>query len=143
MRTHDGLRLAGMVVTPAPEPKRTALLLHSEGATREQDGFYSRLSAELAERGVASLRFDLPGHGESGQPGGVEPLRPAEHDQRRTGAPARARRRSAGHPARHRADRRVAAGYAARRGWGHRLVLVNPLIDYKEHFVDAQPTWTD
>jgi uncharacterized protein len=39
VRTHDGLRLAGTVVTPVPEPKRTVLLLHGEGATREQNGF--------------------------------------------------------------------------------------------------------
>src|SRR5215470_3682413 len=145
MRTHDGLRLAGMVVTPAPEPKRTVLLLHGEGATREQDGFYSRLSAELAERGVASLRFDLPGHGQS--EGSQEELSLSGLLNTISAGLLHLREHVAAAPATLLATGLtggVAAGYAARRGSEvDRLVLVNPLIDYKEHFVDAQPTWTD
>jgi len=144
VRTHDGLRLAGTVVTPVPEPKRTVLLLHGEGATREQDGFYSRLSAELAERGVASLRFDLPGHGQS--EGSQEELSLSGLLNTISAGLVHLREHVAAAPATLLATGLtggVAAGYAARRGSEvDRLVLVNPLIDYKEHFIDAQPTWT-
>ncbi|MGB6162732.1 MAG: alpha/beta fold hydrolase [Pseudonocardiaceae bacterium] len=39
--------------------------MHGGGITREEGGFFTRLAAGLAEAGVASLRFDLRGHGES------------------------------------------------------------------------------
>ncbi|MFS8096722.1 alpha/beta hydrolase [Lentzea alba] len=134
VRTHDGLRLAGTLVAP-DHPKNAVLLLHGEGATQEQDGFYSRLSLELAERGVASLRFDLPGHGES--EGLQEELTLSgllntisaglAHLREHVTAPATllATGLTGG----------VAAGYAARRAPEvDRLVLVNPLIDYDRYF---------
>ncbi|WP_280258500.1 alpha/beta hydrolase [Nocardia abscessus] len=40
-------------------------MLHGGGVTREEGGFFTRLADGLAEAGVASLRFDLRGHGES------------------------------------------------------------------------------
>jgi uncharacterized protein len=41
------------------------VLVHGGGVTREEGGFFTRLAAGLAQAGVASLRFDLRGHGES------------------------------------------------------------------------------
>ncbi|MFB9902316.1 alpha/beta hydrolase [Allokutzneria oryzae] len=144
VRTHDGLRLAGTVTTPGPSPERAVLLLHGEGATREQGGFYTRLAAELAEQGVASLRFDLPGHGES--EGSQEELSLSGLLNTISSGLAHLRERFGGAAVTLLATGLtggVAAGYAARKGAEvSRLVLLNPLIDYKEHFVDAQPTWT-
>ncbi|MCX4904523.1 alpha/beta hydrolase [Streptomyces sp. NBC_00878] len=144
VRAHDGLRLAGTLLTPRAEPEHAVLLLHGEGATREQDGFFTLLSGELAAEGVASLRFDLPGHGES--EGRQEDLSLSlllnvissglDHLREHVGA-TRLTLVATG------LTGGVAAGYAARRGDEvSRLVLFNPLIDYKEHFVDARPTWS-
>src|SRR5882672_7134271 len=63
--TLDGLHLAGTLATPGGTTDRVVVLVHGGGVTREEGGFFTRLAAGLAEAGVASLRFDLRGHGES------------------------------------------------------------------------------
>lgn len=134
VRTHDGLRLAGTLVAPR-DPKHAVLLLHGEGASRDQDGFYARLSAELAEHGVASLRFDLPGHGESEGlqaeltlSGLLNTINAGLTHLREHAADAPATLLATG------LTGGVAAGYAARRASEvDRLVLVNPMIDYDRH----------
>src|SRR3989475_6850650 len=65
LRTLDGLHLAGTLVTPDGTPDRVVVLVHGGGVTREEGGFFTRMAAGLAEAGIASLRYDLRGHGES------------------------------------------------------------------------------
>src|SRR5438874_2627382 len=65
LRTLDGLHLAGTLVTPEDPPDRVVVLVHGGGVTREEGGFFTRLARGLAEAGIASLRYDLRGHGES------------------------------------------------------------------------------
>ena len=64
VRTSDGLHLSGTLVLPDGAHK-AAVLVHGGGVTREEGGFFTRLAAGLADAGIASLRFDLRGHGES------------------------------------------------------------------------------
>ncbi|MFF2023280.1 alpha/beta hydrolase [Streptomyces sp. NPDC058171] len=149
LRTHDGLWLSGTLTPADPaaggEAARAALFLHAEGATREQGGLYTTVAHALARGGVTGLRFDLPGHG-------VSEGRQAELSlsgllnvisagsrllRERTGA-EQVDLVAAG------LTGGVAAGYAARRGDEvRRLVLCDPLIDYKEHFVDGSTAWHD
>ncbi|MFI5943114.1 alpha/beta hydrolase [Streptomyces uncialis] len=146
VRTHDGLRLAGTLLVPPGHhdgSRDAALFLHGSGADREQGGLFTRVARGLADGGVATLRFDLPGHGHSeGRQAelslsgllnligsGLRELR------ERTGA-ARIAVLAAG------LTGGVAAGYAARRGDEiGRLVLFDPLIDYQEHFTADSPRW--
>src|ERR1700680_210662 len=65
LRTLDGLHLAATLVTSGESAERAVVLVHGGGVTREEGGFFTRLAAGLGEDGVASLRFDLRGHGES------------------------------------------------------------------------------
>lgn len=65
VRTPDGLALSGTFVLP-DGATQAAVLVHGGGVTREEGGFFTRLAAGLAEAGIASLPFDLRGHGESG-----------------------------------------------------------------------------
>ncbi|MEV6235222.1 alpha/beta fold hydrolase [Lentzea sp. NPDC051838] len=134
VRTHDGLRLAGTLVAP-DHPKHVVLLLHGEGSDRDQDGFYARLSTELADHGVASLRFDLPGHGES--EGRQEELTLSGLLNTINAGLTHLREHVADTPATLLATGLtggVAAGYAARKAPEvDRLVLVNPMIDYDRH----------
>ena len=144
-RTLDGLHLVGAIVTSDGPPERAVILVHGGGVTREEGGFFTRLAGGLGEVGVASLRFDLRGHGES--EGRQEELTLATilndirvalgYVREETGA----RRLSllgasfAGG---------VCAYYAARRPAElDRLVLLNPQLDYKQRTITSRPYWTD
>jgi pimeloyl-ACP methyl ester carboxylesterase len=59
-----GLRLSGTLVLPNGAGQAT-VLVHGGGLTREEGGFFARLAVRLGDAGIASLRFDLRGHGES------------------------------------------------------------------------------
>jgi alpha-beta hydrolase superfamily lysophospholipase len=64
VRTSDGLYLSGTLVLP-DSAWQAVVLVHGGGVTRKEGGFFTRLAAGLAEADIASLRFDLRGHGES------------------------------------------------------------------------------
>jgi uncharacterized protein len=64
VRTPDGLHLVGSLVRP-DGADQAAVLVHGGGMTREEGGFFARLATGLADAGIASLRFDVRGHGES------------------------------------------------------------------------------
>ncbi|BAW04839.1 alpha/beta fold hydrolase [Nocardia seriolae] len=144
LRSLDGLLLAGTAVVPQDAPAHAMLLMHGEGTDREQFGFYARLAEELGRAGCASLRFDLPGHGESqGRQeditlSGLLNLIDAGLRELRTLAAGSslslvATGLTGG----------IAAGYAARRGDElDRLALIDPLIDYQRHFIDEDPRWS-
>jgi uncharacterized protein len=142
-RSLDAIRLRGTLVTPGSESSGAAVLVHGGGVTRHEGGFYTRLASGLAEAGVVSLRFDIRGHGESeGQQedltisGVVNDIRSAvEHLCSQTGM-----------------DRAsiigasfgggISAYYASRYpGQVKRLVLINPLLNYKKRFIDDKPYW--
>jgi hypothetical protein len=142
LRTLDGLHLAGTLVTPDQPSDRAAVFVHGGGVTREEGGFFARLATGLADAGVASLRFDLRGHGES--EGRQEDLtlatilndiRVASTDvQERTGA-SRLSLCGASFTG------GVCAYYAAKRHEIDRLVLLNPQLDYKQRTVDSRTYW--
>lgn len=145
VRTLDGLHLATTVVTPDGQPERAVVLVHGGGVTRDEGGFFARLAAGLGDAGVASLRFDLRGHGES--EGRQEDLTLSailndirvalERVREATGA--------------HRLSLLgasfaggVCAYYAAKRPTElDRLVLFNPQLDYKQRTITSRPYWTD
>jgi uncharacterized protein len=145
LRTLDGLHLHGTFVTPDGSPEWAAVLVHGGGVTREEGGFFSRMAAGLAEAQIASLRFDLRGHGES--EGRQEELTLAAilNDIRVTLAHARD---ATG------VDRVSLVGqsfgggicgyYAAKRPAElASLVLLCPQFDYKRRTVDSRPYWHD
>ncbi|WP_280450685.1 alpha/beta hydrolase [Nocardia cyriacigeorgica] len=145
IRTLDGLHLAATLVTPDQPQTQAVVLVHGGGVTREEGGFFTRLTAGLADAGIASLRFDLRGHGES--EGRQEDLTLATilNDIRVSLAYLR---EATG------ADQLSLLGasfgggicgyYAAKRPDElTRLVLLNPQFDYKKRTIDTRPYWTD
>ena len=144
-RTVDGLHLAATQVSPDERPSRAVVLVHGGGVTREEGGFFTRLAAGLADAGLASLRFDLRGHGES--EGRQEDLTLATilNDigmalvsvQEATGA-SRMSLLGASFSG------GVCAYYAAKRSAEiDRLVLLNPQLDYKQRTITSRPYWHD
>ncbi len=145
LRTFDGLHLASTLVNPGGPADRAVVLVHGGGVTREEGGFFTRLAAGLGEADVASLRFDLRGHGES--EGRQEELTLAailndirvarEHVREATSA-TRISLLGASFAG------GVCAYYAARRPEEiDRLVLLNPQFDYKKRTIDSRAYWSN
>ncbi|WP_328917074.1 MULTISPECIES: alpha/beta hydrolase [unclassified Streptomyces] len=143
VRTLDGLHLAGTLVEPGQPTSQAVVLVHGGGVTREEGGFFTRLADGLAEAGVASLRFDLRGHG--GSEGRQEDLTLSSilNDIRVVLAHVREATRaedvtllgaSFGGG--------ITAYYAAQRPNDvSRLVLFNPQLDYKKRTIDSRAYW--
>ena len=59
-------------VVPDPELVRNAMplaiLIHGHGGTRHEAGGFTRLAEQLAAIGIASIRMDFPGSGDSTEP---------------------------------------------------------------------------
>jgi len=144
-RSLDGLRLAGTYAASVTPPGSVAVLVHGGGVTRDEGGFFARMADGLAAGGVASLRFDLRGHGES--EGRQEDLTISGvlNDIRAAVAHATA---LAGAVPVHLLGASFGGGicgyYAAQYpGALAKLVLINPLINYKKRFIDDKPYWID
>lgn len=145
LRTLDGLHLAGTLVQPEVATSRAVVLVHGGGVTREEGGFFTRLAAGLADAGVASLRFDLRGHGES--EGRQEELtlaailndiRVALADVRDATDVSQASLLGASFGG------GICGYYAAKRPDDvARLVLLNPQFNYKWRTIDSRTYWHD
>ncbi|MCZ4511256.1 alpha/beta fold hydrolase [Streptomyces sp. ActVer] len=145
VRTLDGLHLAGTLVRPQKPTPSAVVLVHGGGVTREEGGFFTRLAGGLADAGIASLRFDLRGHGESEGRQEELTLSTILNDIRIMLAHV------------HKATQAeqitllgasfgggICAYYAAKRpNEVTRLVLFNPQLDYKRRTIDSRPYWTD
>lgn len=65
-KTSDGLNIRGTFCVPSERPIAMALLLHGITVDRnEYQGFFRNAAEVLANSGIASLRIDFRGHGES------------------------------------------------------------------------------
>ncbi|MGH3734790.1 MAG: alpha/beta hydrolase [Micromonosporaceae bacterium] len=144
LRTLDGEHLAGTLVTPAGgQAERAVVLVHGGGVTREEGGFFTRLAEGLGTAGVASLRYDLRGHGESdGIPQEItltvhlNDIHVAlEHVRQQTGAETVGLLGAS-------FGGGLAAYYAAKRPEElTRLVLLNPQLNYKDRYIDQKSHW--
>lgn len=145
LRTLDGLHLAGTLVMSDVPPRVAVVLVHGGGVTREEGGFFTRFAAGLADAGVASLRFDLRGHG--GSEGRQEDLtlsavlndiRVALHFVRQTTEATAVSLVGASFGG------GICGYYAAQRpAEVQRLVLLNPQFDYKKRTIDNKPYWVN
>lgn len=64
--SRDGLKLHGTLATPPPgRLAGMMLMVHGITSDRAEWGIFDMVAAEAAKEGVASLRFDFRGHGES------------------------------------------------------------------------------
>jgi pimeloyl-ACP methyl ester carboxylesterase len=144
LRTLDGLHLAGTFVSPDAAPDQAVVLVHGGGVTREEGGFFTRLAVGLGEAGVASLRFDLRGHGDSeGQQEDLT-LTAILNDIR----VALTWLRAAGIERLSLLGASFSGGpcayYAGRRADEvDRLILLNPQLNYKKRTIDSRAYWHD
>ena len=135
-RSLDGTPLAGTMTAPSSSPERSVVLVHGGGVTRDEGGFFVRLADGLAAAGIASLRFDLRGHGASGGRQEEMTLAAVANDVRAALDEVQAPATLIGTSFSGGACAVVAASYGLRN-----LVLFNPLLDYKRRFVDEKPYW--
>jgi uncharacterized protein len=142
VRTCDGLHLSGTLVLPDGAGQAT-VLVHGGGVTREEGGFFARLAAGLAEAGIASLRCDLRGHGDS---------EGRQEDLTIAGILADIRAAIASVCSRVGTDRvallgtsfsgGICAYYAAQHPAElASLVMLNPLLNYRKRLIDDKPYW--
>lgn len=65
----DGVRIPGIEARPAGDPCNHILMLHGITTQKHEWGnFFGNLARSFAERGIASLRIDFRGHGDSSEP---------------------------------------------------------------------------
>ena len=61
-----GMAVPATLVTPAgSDPAPLVILIHGHGGTRHEAGGYTRVAEGLAANGIASIRMDFPGCGDS------------------------------------------------------------------------------
>ncbi|SDT12482.1 alpha/beta hydrolase [Actinoplanes derwentensis] len=144
-RSADGLLLRGTFVAPSGPPRSCTVLVHGGGVTREEGGFFGRLAAGLTSAGVASLRFDFRGHGES--EGRQEDLTLSGVLNDIRAAVAHARELSNSVPVNLLGasfSGGICAYFAAEFPMEiARLILINPLVNYKKRFIDDKPYWNN
>jgi pimeloyl-ACP methyl ester carboxylesterase len=142
----DGLRLSATSVVPAEPIRSWTVLVHGGGATRNEGGFFTRLATGLASAGIASVRFDFRGHGESegrqedltlsGLANDIHAAVEHVHSITRDDAVVNIVAASFGGG--------ISGYYAATHPDQVRnLVLLNPLLNYKRRLVDEKPYWHD
>jgi pimeloyl-ACP methyl ester carboxylesterase len=139
----DGLRLRGTLVVPSSSRGPAVVLVHGGGVTREEGGFFARLASGLAEAGLPSLRFDFRAHGESEGQGEDLTIAGVANDIR--AAVAHARMTTGSGPVGligASFGGGISAFFAARHpDQVRRVILFNPLLDYKKRFIDDKPEW--
>jgi len=143
-RSFDGLRLAGTLTFPSSASSSATVLVHGGGVTRDEGGFFTRLAAGLSEAGIASLRFDLRGHGQSD--GRQQDLTLASVANDILAAIAHLIDRLGSASPVNLVGTSFAGGisaYVAAHSPSEirKLVLFNPLINYKKRFIDDKPYW--
>jgi hypothetical protein len=144
-RSLDGLNLTGTLVRPDQPGDPAVVLVHGGGVTREEGGFFTRLAAGLGEAGIASLRYDLRGHGESEGSQQDSPLTTHLNDIRAALAHLR---ESTGAARLSLLGASFGGGLVACYAAGRpdeltRVILFNPLLDYKDRFIDQKTYWSD
>ena len=144
-RSLDGLRLSATWSAPPGQPRSAAILVHGGGVTRDEGGFFSRLAAGLRRAGIASLRFDLRGHGRSH--GRQEDLTLSAILNDISAAVTHIANLDGDGPV-NVVGASFGGGISGYFAAEHpelvrRLVLLNPLVNYKKRFIDEKPYWHD
>jgi pimeloyl-ACP methyl ester carboxylesterase len=142
-RSPDGLLLRGTIVISSDISASPTVLVHGGGVTRDEGGFFTRLSSGLADVGISSLRFEFRGHGKSeGRQedltisGVLNDIRSAIQYVFSQTSSQQANLIGASFGG------GISALYAATYPQQiQRLTLINPLLNYKKRFIDDKPYW--
>jgi len=66
LKTADGIKLVGIQLKPIFKTDKIIILCHGLTVDKDEGGIFVRLAEILANKGIASFRFDFRGHGKSG-----------------------------------------------------------------------------
>ncbi|HST80678.1 MAG TPA: alpha/beta fold hydrolase [Kineosporiaceae bacterium] len=143
----DGVLLEGTLVTPTikGDLANALLLVHGGGVTREEGGFFTRMARGLSLRGIASLRFDFRAHGQSGGRADQLTLAGIVNDIR---AAHDFLSENVGSESVNLLGASFGGGlslyYAGVYGDRvARLILINPLLNYKRRLIDEKNYWNE
>jgi alpha-beta hydrolase superfamily lysophospholipase len=132
-RSLDGLRLRGTLVVPS-SVRACCGARACGGVTRDEGGFFARLASGLAGAGLPALRFDFRAHGESEGQGEDLTIADVANDIR--AAVTHVREMTGSGPVAligASFGGGISAVFAARYpDQVRRVVLFNPLLDYKK-----------
>lgn len=142
-RSLDGVELVGSLTVPDTTPSLGVVQVHGGGVDRHEAGFFDRMAAGLAEVGVAALRFDVRGHGESG---GVQEELTLASVLNDIHCALELLREETGVERTSLIGQSFGGGicgyYAAKRPDEiGRLVMLCPQLDYKQRTIDSRPYW--
>jgi uncharacterized protein len=144
--SRDSLKLQGTLSVPAAPVQGLMLMVHGITSDRSEWGIFDLLAEEVGKEGIASLRFDFRGHGESALDSQLITLAGILSDvmsaweelQRRVDADGKCTRRymvgsSFGGG--------LAYAAASRDGRFDRVFLVAPVFDYLADIDHCAPKW--
>ncbi|WP_371547554.1 alpha/beta hydrolase [Streptomyces sp. NBC_00554] len=141
----DGLQLQGTMLMPDEILGSPTVLVHGGGVNRDEGGFFTRLAIALKSSGMPCLRFDFRGHGESQGDQESLTLLGVSNDIRTAvdyliSVTGKEKVNIIGASF----SGGICAFYAAHFPDSvQRLVLFNPLMDYKKRFIDDKPYWNN
>ena len=141
-RSRDGFLLDASLMCPSTRAKTCAVLVHGITVDKDEDGFYVEIARRLCSIGVASLRFDLRGHGRS--EGTYEDVTLLSVVNDIASACEVALTKTVAdtlHLIAASFGGGLAAMHTANASEVTSLILLNPLLDYKRRMLDPKPFW--
>lgn len=142
--SRDSLKLHGTLTLPANGVSGLMLMVHGITSDRAEWGIFDMLAKEVAEEGIASLRFDFRGHGQSALDehlitlsGILSDITSASQELERSVGSSDVRRYIVGSSF----GGGLAYAAAARDGRFDRAFLIAPVFDYLADIDHCAPKW--
>jgi len=137
----DGRAIPALHAASPKAGPRAALLMHGITAEKTETGLYTQLADRLLAQGVSVLSIDLPGHGDSPLPFEQTNVAAMVQDLAAAWAWLQARHAEIVPVCMSFSASVFLLGQAAGLPRPQRVVLLNPVTDYRANFIEADTAW--